>query len=142
MRKILIPYDGSASAKRAVQYVAENAKACGPTQVHILNVQENPVYFDGAVSAAVIREVENAQLELGRNTTIEAANVLQQAAVPHQLHVKTGMAADTIAKTAETLGCQSIVMGSRGHGALTSLLLGSVALKVIHLAHVPVTLVK
>jgi nucleotide-binding universal stress UspA family protein len=62
--------------------------------------------------------------------------------VPHQLHVKIGMPGDTIAKEAEVLGCQSIVMGSRGHGALASLVLGSVALRVIHLAHVPVTLVK
>lgn len=142
MRKILIPYDGSASAKRAVQHMADNAKACGPVQVHILNVQENPVYFDGAVSDAVLREVQQAQLDLGRKVALEAAAVLQQAGVSHQLHVSTGLAGQTIAKEADTLGCESIVMGTRGHGAVASLLLGSVALKVIHLAHVPVTLVK
>jgi nucleotide-binding universal stress UspA family protein len=34
------------------------------------------------------------------------------------------------------------VMGTRGLGPVQSLLLGSTALKVIHLAEVPVTLVK
>ncbi|MFN5167526.1 MAG: universal stress protein [Pseudomonadota bacterium] len=35
-----------------------------------------------------------------------------------------------------------IVMGSRGMGALGNLAFGSVATKVVHLADVPVTLVK
>jgi nucleotide-binding universal stress UspA family protein len=33
-------------------------------------------------------------------------------------------------------------MGTRGHSALGDLLLGSVAVKVLHLTKVPVTLVK
>jgi nucleotide-binding universal stress UspA family protein len=35
-----------------------------------------------------------------------------------------------------------VVMGTRGMGALGTLLLGSVAYRVVHLVHVPVTLVK
>jgi nucleotide-binding universal stress UspA family protein len=35
-----------------------------------------------------------------------------------------------------------IVVGSRGHGRLTGLLLGSVAQKVISLAHCPVVVVR
>ena len=43
---------------------------------------------------------------------------------------------------ARKLGCDSIVMGCRGMGAIKSLILGSTATKVIHLATVPVTIVK
>jgi len=35
-----------------------------------------------------------------------------------------------------------IVMGNRGHSAIKGLFLGSVALKVVQLAEMPVTLVK
>ena len=40
------------------------------------------------------------------------------------------------------LGCDAIVMGTRGLGTVQTLLLGSTALKVLHLVDVPVTLIK
>ncbi|MFL6719096.1 MAG: universal stress protein, partial [Burkholderiaceae bacterium] len=39
-------------------------------------------------------------------------------------------------------GCDEIVIGSRGLGTIGSLLVGSVASKIIHLSEVPVVLVK
>ena len=48
----------------------------------------------------------------------------------------------TIADCARDLQCDAIVMGTRGLGAIQTLLLGSVAVKVIHLADQPVTLIK
>ncbi|MEP7119188.1 MAG: universal stress protein, partial [Acidobacteriota bacterium] len=47
-----------------------------------------------------------------------------------------------IAAQAEGLHCDALVMGTRGLGPVQSLLLGSITLKVIHLADVPVTLIK
>jgi nucleotide-binding universal stress UspA family protein len=56
--------------------------------------------------------------------------------------VKLGDAAPEIARAAARTNCESIVMGSRGMGAVKNLVLGSTATKVIHLATVPVTIVK
>ncbi len=42
----------------------------------------------------------------------------------------------------QKLGCDVIVMGTRGLSSVTGLLLGSVATRVIHEASVPVTLIK
>ncbi|MGE8617691.1 MAG: universal stress protein [Achromobacter spanius] len=39
-------------------------------------------------------------------------------------------------------GCARIVMGTRGNGKLTNILIGSVANQVLQLTDVPVTLVK
>jgi nucleotide-binding universal stress UspA family protein len=47
-----------------------------------------------------------------------------------------------IAALAWELGCDLIVMGTHGMGSIAGLALGSVASKVIHLAGVPVTVVK
>jgi nucleotide-binding universal stress UspA family protein len=47
-----------------------------------------------------------------------------------------------IAEVGRQENCDAIVMGTRGMGAVSGLVLGSVATKVIHLADVPVTLVK
>jgi nucleotide-binding universal stress UspA family protein len=47
-----------------------------------------------------------------------------------------------IAMRAQELGCNGIVMGTCGAGAMANLVFGSVACKVVHLFKVPVTLVK
>jgi nucleotide-binding universal stress UspA family protein len=47
-----------------------------------------------------------------------------------------------IADYARDEGCALIVMGTRGLGSIANMLLGSVATKVIHLAEVPVLLIK
>ena len=46
------------------------------------------------------------------------------------------------AQAAQDEGIEHIVMGTRGLGSIQGLLLGSVAMKVIHLAEVPITLIK
>ena len=53
-----------------------------------------------------------------------------------------GEPAATIVEYAVKNRCAAIVMGSRGHGLISGLVLGSVAVKVIHLAECPVTVVK
>lgn len=141
MRNILVPYDGSPSAQHAIQYVAKRC-AAEPAQVHVLNVQDLPVMMDFSITPQVYADIEREIRAAGEKTALQAGTLLGAAAVPHQLHVHVGLIADTIAQQAESLGCEEIVMGTRGLGTLSGLVLGSVASKVVHLAKVPVTLVK
>lgn len=53
--------------------------------------------------------------------------------------VLIGDAATKIVRVAKSERVHTIVMGTRGMGALGNLALGSTAIKVIHLAEVPVT---
>jgi len=66
----------------------------------------------------------------------------KNAGIPVEAMIKTGDAASVVAEVAKALDCDGIVMGTQGHGAIGSRLLGSVAARVVHLAEVPVTLVK
>ncbi|MFV2062080.1 MAG: universal stress protein [Chloroflexota bacterium] len=52
--------------------------------------------------------------------------------------VASGRATDVIVSLAEQTGADVIVVGSRGHGTLESMILGSVSAEVIDRAHVPV----
>ena len=71
-----------------------------------------------------------------------AHQTTQGGGVRVEQHVRIGQSAEEIAACAQELGCDGIVMGTRGMGAIAGLALGSVATKVVHLTRVPVTLVK
>lgn len=71
-----------------------------------------------------------------------ARKLLDAAGVKYQHRIGVGDAAETIAAYAKEKGCDQIVMGTRGMGSVSNLLLGSVATQVIHLSPVPVLLVK
>jgi nucleotide-binding universal stress UspA family protein len=71
-----------------------------------------------------------------------AREKLDAAGIKHAFHIGVGNPAEVIVQYAGDKQCEQIVMGSRGMGAVSNLVLGSVATKVIHLAQVPVLLVK
>lgn len=53
-----------------------------------------------------------------------------------------GPIAETLAGEAKNLKCDMIVMGTHGMGAVSGMLLGSVAAKTVHLARCPVVLIR
>ena len=88
---------------------------------------------------------EAAQTELPRRgwaTTAQARELLDTAKVRWRLHVVLGDAAPEIASMADALGSSAIAIGSHGLTAAESLLLGSVAYKVVHLAKLPILIVR
>jgi nucleotide-binding universal stress UspA family protein len=139
--RILVPVDGSQAALRAVKHAAAIA-AHGKGEVHLLNVQPIlPMY--GMVRAYMrLPQYKAARAALARQALAGAEKLLAREKIRRRDHVMYGEPGETIADAARTLKCRMIVMGTRGQGAVGNLLLGSVATKVIHLAKVPVTLVK
>jgi nucleotide-binding universal stress UspA family protein len=71
-----------------------------------------------------------------------ARRMLEAAGLPYAAHIGIGQPAETIVAHQVDKLCELIIMGSRGLGAVSGLVMGSVATKVVHLANVPVTLVK
>ena len=141
MLKALIPVDGSANADRAVMHVIAVAKGHEPTEIHLLNVQEPADNWE-LKRFMPQNEIEAMQESRGGDSLASARVLLDKAGIPYTPHVLIGPVAETIARLALEQGCNMIVMGTRGSTSLGSLLLGSVTTKVIHLAAVPVTLVK
>jgi nucleotide-binding universal stress UspA family protein len=129
--KLLLPFDGSAGALRALELVAAYRGA--PPQVTLLNVQPLPLMPEGTGGIEV---VEKALVEAGQAQVRAGLERLPQA----KAAVRLGIPADLILR--EAAAADLVVMGTRGHGALQGFALGSVALRVAHASPVPVLLVK
>jgi nucleotide-binding universal stress UspA family protein len=70
--------------------------------------------------------------------------MLDEAGIAYTRHIEIGHAAGVIAQYAKKLQCDNVIMGTRGLGTMTSLLLGAVSHEAIHQMDpsIPVTLVK
>jgi len=143
MLKLLVPVDGSDTSLRAVEHVIRMASLYKDLpELHVINVQP-PMPFGNRVSSVVGHDtVENYHREEGLKALQGAVQKLDAAAVKYAHHIAVGEPADTIADYAAQKGVDQIVMGTRGTGATSSLFLGSVATKVVHLAKVPVLLIR
>ena len=139
--KFALAIDGSSCSLRATRFLIGLIEGRVGAEVHVLNVQYPLRYFD-ALPVEQQQLVENRNRESGQRETIDARDMLATAEVPCQLHVVAGDPATGIVKLARDLRCDLIVMGTRGMGTVTGLVLGSVATKVVHLADMPVMLVK
>jgi nucleotide-binding universal stress UspA family protein len=142
MHHILAAIDGSDCATRALRFAAKQAGEMPATQLHVLAVQA-PVYVYGEVDVyageARMRELAAQQTRAALDA---AASVLRDAGISFSLEQVEGEPASTIARRSGELGCEWIVIGTRGRGRLETAIMGSVAQQVVHLATVPVTLVK
>jgi nucleotide-binding universal stress UspA family protein len=139
--KFALAIDGSNCSLRATHFLIGLIEGRAGAEVHVLNVRHPLRYFD-ALPMEKQQLVEHTNLENGKRETTEARDMLATAKVPYQLHVVAGDPATGIVKLARDLRCDLIVMGTRGMGTIAGLVLGSVATKVVHLADMPVTLVR
>ncbi len=142
MLKLLVATDGSDNANRVTDHVIKQAgRYREPVEIHLLNVQVPVAGVN--IKLFVSHEDLNAYYrDEGIAALKSAREKLDAAGIKHAFHIGVGNPAEVIVQYAGDKQCEQIVMGSRGMGTVSNLVLGSVASKVIHLANVPVLLVK
>jgi nucleotide-binding universal stress UspA family protein len=140
MRKVLVAVDGSEHSDQAARYVVDFVKQHGPVETHLANVEPEPIAWQ---TRGMEPEAIHAHLLARSHQTMKSAQeILKAAGVPCHAHAKIGDLAATLTALADSLGCDAIVIGTRGLGALSGIALGSVTRKVLHLSHLPVICVK
>lgn len=142
MHKLLLPVDGSDNALCAVRYAINLANENGPVSIHLVTAHDPPDLY-GKIGAYVSQEkMEQLQREHSEALLQEAERLLVEGGVPYTKETLIGPVAQSIVRRAEELGCDGIVMGTRGMNAIGNLMMGSIATKVVHLSSCPVTLVR
>jgi len=135
--KLLLGYDGSASAERALGYAIETAELHG-AELHVLAVARPPdLGTEIEVEPVIERELKHYESVLAG-----VAERLSGSKVTTRSQVVVGHPAEQILRYAETHGIDHIVVGNRGRSLFERLLLGSIARQVV--AHAPcnVTIVR
>jgi nucleotide-binding universal stress UspA family protein len=144
MKKLLVAVDGSGAAQRALEQAIALARISPDASIHLVHAHEEPdIYGEIAVYVprAKMEELQRTHSEAVLAAAEQAVG-LKDSGVRYTKEVLTGPIGQTIARHAERLGCDAIVMGRHGKSTVGDLLMGSVAMKVLHLTRLPVLLVR
>jgi nucleotide-binding universal stress UspA family protein len=137
--KILVAVDGSKPSLKAVQALIEHVDRYRQRpEVELLTVHL-PVPPVGRVPKS---QLERYYLEEGQAKLDAAKKKLDAAGIAYKPHVLVGPVAEAIVKHARDKRCDMIVIGTRGMGPVGAALIGSTAMKVLHISETPVLLVK
>lgn len=142
MLNLLVPVDGSDNANRAVLHARQLAQGAPAARIHLLNVQTPPQGRAGLSRLVTQDMIDEYYVREGQEAAHEARKLLDVTGTDYTCHVEFGKPALEIQAYAREHRCDRIIMGTRGHGALAGMLIGSVANQVVQLADVPVTLVR
>lgn len=139
MKRILVAVDGSDAALKAARMGLEVAQKFGArlTLVHVVPKLLLPPDAYGLTIAEVEKEHRAyAERLLERTVTLLAATGVEVSTT-----VLYGSPAEAIAEEAAASDIGLIVVGSRGHGAVARVFLGSVSDRLVHIATKPVLVV-
>lgn len=138
--KILVAVDRSENAGRALEYALKLARVHGSkvTIEHVVEPLASVPETHTAINALKIAAEDEAKRFL--DGLSERAQ--KEYGIKPELVWKVGHPAKIIKDDAESTGADLIVMGSRGRGGFSEMLLGSVSHSVVNHARVPVLIVR
>jgi nucleotide-binding universal stress UspA family protein len=126
-RSILVAVDGSEHSARAVGEAVDLAVA-GNGSLTLISIGAPPRIWPSTYTVVV----SDSELEHAAQTVVDEAAVAVPDSVSVSKQVRIGRPADEIVATATAGNHDLIVMGARGRGGATSLLLGSVSHAVLN----------
>ena len=149
--KIMVPYDGSEHAKHALEY-AKGLAVISDAKIAIVHVVPSGVMgvdqigtegsLDGVPFGMLNYEQYEGVVRAKEKVTENLAGLVEDIADIVTIDVVAGTApAEALARYADKNGCDLIVMGRRGLGAIRGML-GSVSFGLLRSTDVPVLTVK
>ncbi len=137
-KKILVGYDGSENAKRALMVALDLAKKYG-SELTAASVAHVPDYAGTRDEVNGVIEDARRFFEKGFE---EAKDLASKEGVNLNTVVLVGHPGDALTRLAEKEGYDLLVVGARGLSGIKRYIMGSVSTHVVRLAHCPVLVVK
>ena len=137
MKRVLIAVDGSAPSLNALRFALQSAPGA---ELHLVNVR-TPL-TGSAASHLGRKTLDDYHLEEGMKELAPAIEAAKAAGAHPKHHVVVGSPGETIARFADQIGADTIVIGSKGRGQVSDIVLGSAVQAVLEESRVPVLVVK
>jgi nucleotide-binding universal stress UspA family protein len=134
-KTIVLGLDGSDSSDHALEHATMLAREQG-SHVRVVHVIELLAGRGGGVLHLNEDEIKDKVTQQTKD--------LVDAGIDAELELHSAMAggpAHVIAEVAERRNADLVITGTRGHTAATGILLGSVAHRLLHLAHCPLLVI-
>lgn len=140
MKKILVAVDGSEPALHCVRMAAQLAHS---TQAVLrLAYVSPPNLLPPHVYAEVIDKLDQQEKKFSAEILKAAASEAKALGAESEQITVTGAAAEALADLADDPSVWMVAVGSRGRGAVSRVLLGSVADRLVHVCRKPVLVVR
>ncbi|MGZ4191706.1 MAG: universal stress protein [Solirubrobacteraceae bacterium] len=133
--RVIWATDGSEHADRAMVAAVDVAKGDG-AELHVVHVVEKLVSGRASGLDAFGNEDEIKAKVRGQASAIAHDNGIKT--IVHVLAARTLKIAEAIAEIADQVGADLVVVGTRGHGPVGALMLGSVTQGLLHISPCPV----
>ncbi len=136
---VLVPFDGSLSARAGLRHALDTARGVAGAEIHVLNVQprlrRHSARFLATSSVTGGLSARAEPLLSAARHEIEACGLACVTAM------RVGTPAQEIVRYAQLQGISRIVVGAARKTALLRLLTGSIADALLELSRIPVVLV-
>jgi nucleotide-binding universal stress UspA family protein len=141
--KIIVAVDGSKYSLDAVRFLTTRMGwAKERPQVELLFVHPPVPKLSGLGAVVGKKQLDRYYQEEGTEALAAARQLLDAAKVAYEPHILVGPPAETIVAHAKRSKADLLLIGHRGVSAAASMVIGSVASKLLHLSPIPVLLVK
>lgn len=138
--KILVPYDDSPSAQRALEKALEIAKTDPAIEIHVVHV--TTLLEIGQPGMVYSQALVDTIYQNGKDILAKTVPALSKLPNHFQTLLLEGRSpSNVILNYAEDYNCDLIVMGSRGLSGIKEFL-GSVSNTIVHRSQIPVLIIK
>jgi nucleotide-binding universal stress UspA family protein len=134
--KILLATDGSEDAALATQAAVSISEKSG-SGLHLIHAWHNvPSPYAGSfVKRELERQAREILDEQARWIEVEGGKI-------SGIHLRMGRISDEVIQVSEELGARLLVVGSRGHGRVGRILMGSHSEEIVHRTRIPVLVMR
>jgi nucleotide-binding universal stress UspA family protein len=138
--KILVAYDGSEPARRALAQAKHLSEAFG-SKLEIVHVYAYPTFAFGEALVPIPQNYEVANYEYAQQV-VQEAKARTQDNPNASVTLLQGHPAKSLIDHANESHCDLIIIGSRGLGGFKEFMLGSVSHNVVQHTKIPVLIVR